>query len=323
MILFRKLGLWTIGAVYLLILVGGVVRATGSGMGCPDWPKCFGSWVPPTDISQLPANYKEIFGEKLKGEIEFNALKTWIEYVNRLLGVLIGFLIFGTFLSSFFAFWKKDKTIVLLSFFAFILVGIEGWLGSKVVSSELHPVMITLHMILSMVIVFILLYAVARSYNTVVVIENVHESRQLSFLVILTILLTLGQILLGTQVREMIDTVSGSMGNELRSQWVENIGGKFQIHGLFSIVVLSLNLFLFYRIRKNISVKGIIYKLSVWLLILILVEMLSGITLAYYSFPALMQPIHLTFATVALGIQFIIYLFLNKDSVFRSIASPQ
>lgn len=323
MILFRKLGLWTIGAVYLLILVGGIVRATGSGMGCPDWPKCFGSWVPPTDISQLPANYKEIFGEKLKGEIEFNALKTWIEYLNRLLGVLIGFLIFGTFLSSFFAFWKKDKTIVLLIFIAFILVGIEGWLGSKVVSSELHPVMITLHMILSMVIVFILLYAVARSYNTVIVIENVLESRQLSFLVILTILLTLGQILLGTQVREMIDTVSGSMGNELRSQWVENIGGKFQIHGLFSIVVLSLNLFLFYRIRKNISVKGIIYKFSVWLLSLILVEMLSGITLAYYSFPALMQPIHLTFATVALGIQFIIYLFLNKDSVFRSIASPQ
>ncbi len=42
-------------------------------MGCPDWPKCFGSWVPPTDISQLPSNHKEIYGEKLKGEIEFNA----------------------------------------------------------------------------------------------------------------------------------------------------------------------------------------------------------------------------------------------------------
>lgn len=323
MVLFRKLGLWTIVAVYLLILVGGFVRATGSGMGCPDWPKCFGSWVPPTDISQLPANYKQIFGEKLKGEIEFNALKTWIEYLNRLLGVLIGFLIFGTFLSSFFAFWKKDKTIVLLSFLAFVLVGIEGWLGSKVVSSELHPVMITLHMVLSMVIVFILLYTVARSYNAVIVIESVKESRSISFLVILTIVLTLGQILLGTQVREMIDKVSGLMGNSLRNQWVENVGGKFQVHGLFSVVVLSFNLLLFYRIRKNIATQGIIYKFSLWLLILILVEMFSGIILAYIGFPPLMQPIHLTFATLALGIQFIVYLFLNKDSVFRSIASPQ
>jgi cytochrome c oxidase assembly protein subunit 15 len=323
MIIFRKLGLWTIGAVYVLILVGGVVRATGSGMGCPDWPKCFGTWIPPTDISQLPANYKEIFGEKLKGEVVFNALKTWIEYFNRLVGVLIGFLIFGTFIASFFAFWKKDNTIVWLSFAAFVLVGIEGWLGSKVVSSELHPVMITFHMLFSIVIVFILLYAVARSYNSVIIIENVQESSSLSFLVILAILLTLGQVLLGTQVREMIDKVSATMGDTLRNQWVAKAGGKFQLHGLFSSVVLGINLLLFYRIRKNISEKGTIYKFTLWLLILVLVEILSGIFLAYLDFPAIMQPIHLTLATVALGIQFVIYLFLNKESVFRSMASPQ
>lgn len=321
MVLFRKLGLWTIGAVYLLILVGGVVRATGSGMGCPDWPKCFGTWIPPTDISQLPANYKEIFGEKLKGEVEFNALKTWIEYINRLLGVSIGLFIFGTFISSFFAFWKKDKTIVWLSFTAFILVGIEGWLGSKVVSSELHPVMITLHMLLSMIIVFILLYAVARSYNSVLTIESIEQSNSLSFLLSIIMLLTLGQILLGTQVREAIDIVSSSMGIALRSEWVSNVGGKFQIHALFSLVVLGVNILLFYRIKKNISEKGIIFKLASWLMILISIEMLSGIVLAYLDFPALMQPIHLTFATIALGIQFVVYLLLNKERVFRSLAS--
>ena len=323
MTLFRRLGLWTIGAVYFLILIGGVVRATGSGMGCPDWPKCFGTWIPPTDISQLPSNYKEIFGEKLKGEVTFNALKTWIEYLNRLVGVLIGLLVFGTFIAAFFAFWKKDKTIVWLSFLAFLLVGIEGWLGSKVVSSELHPVMITLHMILSIVIVFILLYAVARSYNSVVTIEEVRETNSLSFLLILTILLTLGQVLLGTQVREMIDKVSAMMGDSLRSQWVENVGGKFQIHGVFSIFIFSLNLLLFYRIRKNIAEKGIIYNFTLWLLILIVGEILSGISLAYLGFPAFMQPFHLTIAIVAIGIQFVIYLLLNKESVFRSIASPQ
>ena len=39
------------------------MRSTGSGMGCPDWPKCFGSWVPPTSVQELPTDYKEVFSE--------------------------------------------------------------------------------------------------------------------------------------------------------------------------------------------------------------------------------------------------------------------
>jgi cytochrome c oxidase assembly protein subunit 15 len=110
--LFKKLNTITIIAVYFLILVGGIVRSTGSGMGCPDWPKCFGNYIPPTDESELPVNYQETYLEKrleknkrlakvlsaigleqsakdvLEGEMvleeqAFNSTKTWIEYLNR------------------------------------------------------------------------------------------------------------------------------------------------------------------------------------------------------------------------------------------------
>jgi cytochrome c oxidase assembly protein subunit 15 len=319
MVVFRKLGVWTIIAVYVLILVGGIVRATGSGMGCPDWPKCFGSWVPPTDVSQLPLNYKEIFGAKLKGEVEFNAVKTWVEYVNRLVGVLIGFLIFATFVSSLRSFWKNDRAIVWLSFIAFVLVGFEGWLGSKVVSSELHPVMITLHMLLSVIIVFILLYAVARSYTRVIEVEDIKESGSISFLLTALILITVGQVLLGTQVREAVDHIALLMGEPSRSGWAANLGGKFETHKWFSLVVVGLHVFFIYRILQNNSRKGIIYKFAMGLIVLIAIEMASGLILGYLGLPAYAQPVHLTIAILMLGVQFILYLLLNKERVFRGV----
>jgi len=152
---FRRLGILTVTAVYCLILIAGAVRATGSGMGCPDWPTCFGQWIPPVNVSQLPENYQQIYAERGYAETEFNVTKTWIEYTNRLVGVLIGILIFLTM-------------VVSLSVAAFLAVVFQGWLGSRVVASNLHPGMITLHMLLAQAIVAMLICAVMRSQREVI-----------------------------------------------------------------------------------------------------------------------------------------------------------
>ena len=311
---FRRLTLNTVITLYILIMVGGVVRSTGAGMGCPDWPKCFGSWIPPTEVSQLPLNYKEIYGAKLKGEVIFNPVKTWIEYVNRLFGAFTGIMIFVTLLSSIPYLKSNRKSLFVYSLLAFILVGLQGWLGSKVVSSELHPVMITVHMLLAIVIVFILIYLFIRaSYSEErdgKLISNKSLINKLSFLVLT---LSLIQILIGTQVREMMDEAIRALGYEGRSEWVSELGIPFYIHRSFSILVFAANIFWINKIDHSIAGGSRIKQMGKGCLAILGLEIFTGIIMAYFGVPAFAQPVHLTLAVIMIGLQFMMWLLMNAD----------
>lgn len=314
---YRKFGVITIIAVYLLILVGGIVRSTGAGMGCPDWPRCFGQWIPPTELSQLPPNYKEIFKVQGKEIADFDAFKTWVEYGNRLIGVLIGFFVFITFVLSFF-FRKQDKLIFYLSFLSFFLVGFQGWLGSIVVATDLKPFIITLHMLLALVIVCLLIYTVTRSYNTIFQVEAPNNKVSLNKLLVAGLVLMLMQIALGTQVREAIDEISRSLNYTLRDTWIEKIGLEFYIHRSFSLLILGVHIYLILLLKKNTLVNS---KLSVWanaLVGLIGAEILSGVIMAYFAIPKAMQPIHLLLGSLIIGVQFLLLLMMNYDKVFKN-----
>ena len=304
---FQRFGVLTIVAVYLLIFVGGVVRSTGSGMGCPDWPKCFGMWVPPTTVDQLPLNYQEIYGAKLKGEVVFNPTKTWIEYLNRILGALIGLFVFVTFLFSL-KYWREKRATVYWSAAAVILTGIQGYIGSKVVSMELAEYMVSVHMIIAIAIVFILIYAL----HTTGVFEKYKLTIEANFKFIwFVFLITFTQVLFGTQVREQIDLVSKTMGELMRDTWVESIGWKFLIHRSFSALVLFAHLYLYNKLSKFFVKNSAIKQLTNILLIVIVGEILTGVVLTYLKFPAFIQPIHLTLAIVSLGIQMILIISMN------------
>jgi cytochrome c oxidase assembly protein subunit 15 len=330
---FRFVGILTVVSVYLLILVGGVVRSTGSGMGCPDWPKCFGSWVPPTQISELPANYKEVYtaqrvakNQKLAKtlqrlgfkqvaseifahptqylETDFNATKTWIEYLNRLLGALIGVFVFLTVVFAL-PYWRRDRAVFWLAFASFVLTGFQGWLGSLVVSTNLLPIMVTIHMGLALLIVAMLMYAVVRSQKDFVEADTmaVTRSQGLTALLWLITTLTFAQIVLGTQVREQIDAVAFNDGYLHRGQWIEQLGNTFKVHRTFSALLLLLNLYVAYRLYQLAS--GQLRRLATTILFFIGLEILAGITLAYLAFPAVVQPVHLTVATLLFGAQFL------------------
>jgi cytochrome c oxidase assembly protein subunit 15 len=300
---FRFVGIATIAAVYFLILVGGIVRATGAGMGCPDWPKCFGRWVPPTHESQLPANYQEIYSHRGYADTTFNVVKTWTEYVNRLVGVFIGFLIFLTLIFSF-AYVRRDPWVPLLSLASFVLVGFQGWLGAVVVASNLAPVKITLHMVVALVLVALLIYTVARSQRDRLAAIETKPHSAFPALLVAVLLLSLAQVILGTQVREHVDEIAVAAGESNRAAWMGSLGMSFYVHRSFSIVLLAANVAVAFTIWKKGGVSRIVSRCAAWLVGIVVIEIASGAAMYYFAIPPVLQPIHLLLASLMFGLQF-------------------
>ena len=290
-------------------------------MGCPDWPKCFGRWVPPTSESQLPANYKEIYSalrdkknqkfarylsliglsetadkvlndKSILVEADFNSARTWTEYVNRVAGVVIGFFIIVLFLRS----WKFRKSAPRLFWFSLAtLIGVifQGWFGSIVVSTNLTTWTITVHMFFALVIVGLLTYLFHISDEEQTSFGTLQSNQKVLLWVCFIVLLA--QVFLGTEVREVIDQIASFMP---RNEWISGIGLSFLIHRSFSILVFILNLILFLKLRQTRG-QNILSRV---VLILILGSTATGVGMGYFAVPPFLQPVHLLRATITCGI---------------------
>ena len=308
-----------------------MVRMTGSGMGCPDWPKCFGYYIPPTEITELQfeadREYKKgqviIVDESLMTAEEdfttgesynsknwvkytkhdyaiFNPWHTWIEYINRLLGALAGLaVLIMAFLSL--KYWRENKKITLLSLLSVFLMGFQGWLGATVVYSVLSPVKITIHMVMALVIVALLLYLlqISKAKSTTKIGLKSFKS-----LALFAIIFTLIQIVLGTQVRQYVDEQIKIIGYNMPELWLSQPSIIFYIHRSFSILVLVLNLLIWWQNKKlNLGFNKVN-----WILVFIGLEIITGIAMYNFDFPALSQPLHLVIASLLFGVQFYILL---------------
>lgn len=304
---YRRIAWITITAVYFLILVGATVRASGAGMGCPDWPTCFGRWVPPVSEGQLPDNYQELYADRGYADVPFNPVKTWTEYINRLVGVTIGLLVFATAWRS----WRcrpHDPWIFRASVAAFLMVGFQGWLGSRVVASNLQPGMITLHMVMALAIVAALLFALARARRKGAQATSVDGidprfQRWLGVLIGMTVL----QITMGTQVREMVDYLNHTAGAE-RSAWVSAMPWFFFVHRSFSALVLFCGLWITWLLWRSLGLSHALTRFSSAMVAVLVLAVLSGATLGHLGMPALVQPAHLLAASLLFGLQFLLWM---------------
>ena len=274
--------------VLLVIAAGGVVRMTQSGMGCPDWPKCFGRWVPPTSAEQLPPDFEKYLRTQ-DIDHSFNAYHTWIEYINRLLGALLGVFIFIHFIWSFRKFRKSDRKTVLFSLFLLIAVGFQGWLGKEVVDHNLEVVKVTIHMLMALVIAAIPLLIIYKLKAQEKIADKFLKG--LSFAVLI---LLLGQIVLGTQVREQIDEISKTLLYKQRELWIGRLDDLFIIHRSFSWIIAAGCLLLFFKARNY---PGLRTNTTI-ILSVVAFTIILGIIMNWYNIPAIAQPLHLLLASI-------------------------
>ena len=334
----KRFNFWTktsILIVYLVIATGGVVRMTGSGMGCPDWPKCFGYYIPPMNVAELTWVSEKIFekgqmiiyNDELKMSNKdfisgsnfnpknwqdytkhdysvFNPLHTWVEFINRLIGVVCGIsvLILGFYSIQF---YKNKPIITLLSLLTIIAVGFQAWLGKIVVDSNLSPYSITIHMLMALLIISILIFIHFQNGNYK---KNSVKNVALQNIVLLSLIFTIIQIVIGTQVREFIDEQIIMIGETKKNLWLLVLPSIFLTHRSFSLLILTVNFFVIYLSRKiNLNSKIIF-----WIIGIISIEIILGVAMYYLHFPFSSQPLHLLLAAILFGVQFFFLLIYQE-----------
>lgn len=286
---FQRLALWTIAVTYFLILVGGLVRASGAGLGCPDWPRCFGSWIPPASAADLPAQFDVS---------QFNRTLMWTEYLNRLLGVSVGFMILGTTVSA----WRhhrREPRIVWTITAALLLTGYQGWLGGRVVAHELAAWIVTAHMIVALVIVQLLLYAVVESFGPA---PNARLGR-IGNVTMVLIAVTLVQVAFGTQVRGAVDAALDA--GVARGLALGTVGRLDFLHRdlAFAVMAGSAALSLWMMSKRAAPV---LVRWSFVVLAMAVFQVVLGVVLAYGSLLPAAQIGHLTVASLLLGAETVV-----------------
>ena len=276
---------------FLVIVAGGVVRTTQSGMGCPDWPRCFGRWIPPMNASQLPADFEKYLRVQ-DIDHSFNVYHTWIEYFNRLLGVLLGlFAIIQLGLLYPRRAQMRNAYRLAVAFLGVVIL--TGLFGAAVVKLNLANFSITVHLFFAL---FLTQTQLALYMNIRGKLNRKTAGTRIRKVIFLLLLVILVQCILGTMVRMYVDDISKTLHYLQRAAWLADSPVSFIIHRTFSLFVLASVLYATWYCRKVAALKPHMRRL----LVIILASMLTGLVLYYLDMPALAQPLHLLLGTLAI-----------------------
>jgi protoheme IX farnesyltransferase len=221
---FRILALATTVSTGVLIAWGGLVRATGSGDGCPDWPKCFGHWIPP---------------------FEYHAL---IEYTHRSLALLSGLLLLAQALTVLIRF-RDRRELVWPAALVVPLYVVQAGLGAVVVNTGLDPAWVTLHFAVAMVTLAVPVWMLVAAFTDG---RRGAGHPRFALLAGWTAAATFALLLVGTYVRAENAGVVFRDWPLMDGRLVPALGGAATVmfvHRLLAAAVTLLTLWLAIRVR--------------------------------------------------------------------------
>jgi cytochrome c oxidase assembly protein subunit 15 len=325
---FYRIVFFNLIIILLVIVAGSVVRSTQSGMGCPDWPKCFGTYIPPTNMDQVLYSGNKSYAKgqfvkyndslwfanqsfESKGTFNYNEWKhynkhgytkiviyqTWIEYINRLLGALLGIFILGQCVYAFIQ-RKKLPGYFVLSLCLVFLTGFQAWLGKTVVDSNLATVKISIHLAGALSMLLLQLYMLHKLRP----VQYVLPKQGLLWLYGISLFVVV-QFFLGIVVRQHVDGIAEKLQYNHRGTWLDEVGGLFYVHRSASLLLIALSLYLFFK-YKNILLPTVYRSYVIGLLL----QLLIGILFIYADFPAVAQPLHLVVSSLVISFLFIMLL---------------
>lgn len=336
----HRLAWFALVSVIILVVAGATVRVTGSGLGCPDWPTCWGCLIPPTSVDQIDVDKLDL--EKFKKHAarkgidpdtitretvldSFDPVQTWIEYTNRLaslpLGIATLLLAFGSFGAK-----KQKAWIIGLSWFCLVDVVTNAIMGAIVVRSGLQPGVITLHMALAFLLIAVLVTIIWLSRP-----GNFHQEispplrRKLRVVSLLFFACLFGEGLLGSQLREQTDelAMTAETGQGIqRGEWDEELGATiiFKIHRSFSWSLLLTSGLLFYWTTRNTGWRAAEPKL---IFVMVIAMMLMGIVLGHIAIFPVVQVLHVGMTSILLAMTWHWIMRLWSTRIFANAARSE
>jgi cytochrome c oxidase assembly protein subunit 15 len=333
---FIKFNWLSLFFVFMLFAIGGLVRSTGSGMGCPDWPKCFGEYVPPTSEQDLPENYEDYFknerikkterfvsllkllgfeekandirnSKQLEETHQFNVTKAYVEYFNRIWGALTGIVVFLGFICSIY-FIRSDFTLFFYTFLAFIAVFVNALLGAVVVSSNLISGLVSAHFLAAFASICFFMLARMRYLKTNLATKT---PLYLALFSLALLVLFVFQTVLGTDVKSYFEALE--KGDSVIINVILTEVPSYPTHRILAVVSLIVATVQYFLIRP-LNVSNKFKKYALWIAILTMLQIIFGVSMIYEQMMALSKLFHISIAASIFGLQFYICTLLIKAS---------